>query len=164
MIQVLEQQKLGSKLKTSNGPVEFQQQRKKPKKKKNKKKKNNKAAQNAEALVAELSRQGKTAVVGPSLSFLTSSSNSAGGGSAQPLLSSQSNFDFRTGRQTNLDKVVVPGFPNGLPNGVPEGVKIALAQAQRGMQKVSSSHKGEMHFLLYRIPLILRLNCCRPRW
>jgi len=38
----------------------------------------------------------------------------------------------RSSRQTNTDKVVVPGFPNGLPNGVPEGVKIALASAQRG--------------------------------
>ena len=44
----------------------------------------------------------------------------------------QTNFDLRSGRQINTDKVVVPGFPNGLPNGVPEGVKIALASAQRG--------------------------------
>ena len=45
----------------------------------------------------------------------------------------QTNFDLRSGRQVNTDKVVVPGFPNGLPNGVPEGVKIALASAQRGI-------------------------------
>jgi len=38
----------------------------------------------------------------------------------------------RQSRQTNTDKVVVPGFPNGLPSGAPEGVKIALASAQRG--------------------------------
>ena len=50
----------------------------------------------------------------------------------------QTNFDLRSGRQVNTDKVVVPGFPNGLPNGVPEGVKIALASAQRGILQYSS--------------------------
>lgn len=133
MIQVVEQQKLGSKLKTSNGPVDFarpQKLQRKKKRKNKKKKKQEKVVQNAEDLVSELSRQGKN-VVGPSLSFLTSPTSSS---SNQPLLSQPkkiSNFDFRTGRQVP-DKVVVPGFPNGLPNGVPEGVKIALAKAERG--------------------------------
>ena len=112
MIHVVNQQKL----RTSNGPVEQTPFRpKKNKKKKNKKKKNKeKVVQNAEELVTELRRQGKTAL-GPSLSFAGNTIN-----------------DFRTGRQTNTDKVVVPGFPNGLPSGAPEGVKIALASAQRG--------------------------------
>ena len=121
------------------------------KKKKNRrnKKKNNKnkqpkaAVENAEALVNELSRQGKAAI-GPSLNFLTQT-GSKSSSSTQPLLPQPSqpiirqpnspSFDFRTGRQTAntpSDKVVVPGFPNGLPNGVPEGVKIALASANRG--------------------------------
>ena len=111
MIHVVNQQKL----RTSNGPVEQTPFRPKKNKKKNNKKKNKeKVVQNAEELVTELRRQGKTAL-GPSLSFAGNTIN-----------------DFRTGRQTNTDKVVVPGFPNGLPSGAPEGVKIALASAQRG--------------------------------
>ena len=117
---------------------------------KNKKNNNNKnkqpkaAVENAEALVNELSRQGKTAI-GPSLNFLTQTGKTS---STQPLLPQPSqpiirqqnspSFDFRTGRQTNTDKVVVPGFPNGLPNGVPEGVKIALASASAGKYLPSS--------------------------
>ena len=117
-------------------------------KKKNKNKQNNNeqisVVQNAEALANELSRQGKSAI-GPSLNFLTTSKNP----STEPLLPQPNNpkirtqnsrsFDFRTGRQTNTDKVVVPGFPNGLPNGTPEGVKIALASAERGIPKVTQS-------------------------
>jgi hypothetical protein len=127
IIHVVEQQKLGQ-LKTSNGPVQQQQQvfrPKRPKKKKKDKKSNKKSAElaaaNAEDLVNELKRQGKDSL-GPSLTFLTSSSK-------QRI---NSNFDFRTGRQVNTDKVVVPGFPNGLPSGTPEGVKLALASAVRG--------------------------------
>ena len=112
-------------------------------KNKNKQNKNKTSViQNAEALANELSRQGKSAI-GPSLNFLTTSKNP----SVEPLLkpqpdnpkirtSNSRSFDFRTGRQTNLDKVVVPGFPNGLPNGVPEGVKIALANARAGKNVV----------------------------
>ena len=114
MIQVVNSQKLH----TSSGPVEQTPFRpKKPKKnKKQKKKSKSKKVQveNAENLVTELRRQGKTAL-GPSLSFAGNTIN-----------------DFRTGRQTNTDKVVVPSFPNGLPNGTPEGVKVALASAVRG--------------------------------
>ena len=112
MIHVVNQQKL----RTSNGPVEQTpfKPKKNKKNKKNKKKNKKVVQQNAEELVTELRRQGKTAV-GPSLSFAGNTIN-----------------DFRTGRQTNTDKVVVPGFPNGLPSGAPEGVKIALASAQRG--------------------------------
>ena len=110
MIQVVNQQKLH----TSNGPVEQKPFKpKKPKRPKNKKKPK-KVVENAENLVTELRRQGKTAI-GPSLSFAGNTIN-----------------DFRTGRQTNTDKVVVPSFPNGLPNGTPEGVKVALASAVRG--------------------------------
>jgi type II secretory pathway pseudopilin PulG len=117
------------------------------KNKNNRNKKKNKqtsVVQNAEALANELSRQGKSAI-GPSLNFLTTSKNP----STEPLLPQPNNpkirtqnsrsFDFRTGRQTNTDKVVVPGFPNGLPNGTPEGVKIALASAERGIPKVTQS-------------------------
>ena len=111
MIQVVNSQKLH----TSSGPVEQKPFRpKKPKKKKNKKSKQKVQVENAENLVTELRRQGKTAL-GPSLSFAGNTIN-----------------DFRTGRQTNTDKVVVPSFPNGLPNGTPEGVKVALASAVRG--------------------------------
>ena len=118
-------------------------------KKKNKNKQNNieqiSVVQNAEALANELSRQGKSAI-GPSLNFLTTSKNP----STEPLLPQPNNpkirtqnsrsFDFRTGRQTNTDKVVVPGFANGLPNGTPEGVKIALASAERGIPKVTQNY------------------------
>jgi len=52
------------------------------------------------------------------------------GTSATP--SADNHAHSRQSRQTNTDKVVVPGFPNGLPSQVPEGVKIALASAQRG--------------------------------
>ena len=160
MIQVLEQQKLGSKLKTSSGPVNQQQQtkpkRKRKKKNKKNKNKNKQVVTNAEELVAELRRQGKN-VAGPSISFLTSPSQN----SQRTVLSNpapvpkkpafnnnrnqksaniqvrpkNTNFDFRTGRQTNTDKVVVPGFPNGLPSQTPEGVKLALASAVRGKNK-----------------------------
>ena len=84
-------------------------------KKKNKNKQNNieqiSVVQNAEALANELSRQGKSAI-GPSLNFLTTSKNP----SSEPLLPQPNNpkirtqnsrsFDFRTGRQTNTDKVI----------------------------------------------------------
>ncbi len=134
MIHVVEQQNLGSPLKTSNGPVEqvrfvSQVEKKRKRKKKNKKKKNKPAVvENAQELVEELRRQGKNAK-GPSISFITAANEPI---QTRQTLSSNSNLAFRTGRQTNTDKVVVPGFPNGLPNGVPEGVKIALASAERG--------------------------------
>ena len=119
----MEQQKLG-KLKTSAGPVQQKPFRRSKKKKKGKKQV---IKENAQDLVEELQRQGKDAV-GPSLSFLTSSSNNPPANFGRLT----SNSDFRTGRQTNTDKVVVPGFPTGLPNGTPEGVKIALASAVQG--------------------------------
>jgi len=55
--------------------------------------------------------------------------NALMGGGATPTNEERAG---RSSRQTNTDKVVVPGFPNGLPNGTPEGVKIALASAERG--------------------------------
>ena len=68
--------------------------------------------------------QDSTGNIGPSLTFLNAESQNSN--------VIQTNFDFRSGRQVNTDKVIVPGFPNGLPSQVPEGVKIALASASRG--------------------------------
>ena len=62
--------------------------------------------------------------MGPSLTFLNSQNQN------NEII--QNNFDFRSGRQANTDKVIVPGFPNGLPSQVPEGVRIALRQAKIG--------------------------------
>ena len=131
-----------NKNKKKNGKKNKRNKNKKNKNKQNKPQNISKVQNNAEALVNELSRQGKSAI-GPSLNFLTSSK--ASDVSREPLLPQPSNpkirtsnsrsFDFRTGRQTNGDKVVVPGFANGLPNGTPEGVKIALASANRGEYK-----------------------------
>ena len=92
----------------------------KSKNKKNKKNKNNNNNNESNELLQE-----KGGSIGPSLTFLNAESQ------RQNVI--QTNFDLRSGRQVNTDKVVVPGFPNGLPNGVPEGVKIALASAQRGI-------------------------------
>jgi len=91
--------------------------------KKSKNKRKNKKNNNIEDK-ADLSSN----TIEPSLTFLKSESNQ----NNQIVQNLQTNFELRTGRQTNTDKVVVPGFPNGLPSQVPEGVKIALASAQRG--------------------------------
>ena len=91
--------------------------------KKSKNKRKNKKNNNIEDK-ADLSSN----TIEPSLTFLKSESNQ----NNQIVQNLQTNFELRTGRQTNTDKVVVPGFPNGLPSQVPEGVKIALATAQRG--------------------------------
>ena len=116
--------------------------------KKSKNKRKNKKNNNIEDK-ADLSSN----TIEPSLTFLKSESNQ----NNQIVQNLQTNFELRTGRQTNTDKVVVPGFPNGLPSQVPEGVKIALASAQRGKKSfyVHTSychlHRSKKNFLRKRL-------------
>lgn len=70
-----------------------------------------------------------------SFSSIFSAIGNGGRAAVNALMGTPANNEgraHRQSRQTNTDKVVVPGFPNGLPNGTPEGVKIALASANRG--------------------------------